>query len=432
MANHFSPTGYRLQSVATNTIYDDTGWLLDPPGEQTPSLLRAVYENIRLNLKGSQFGLYTFSDWLPVRRMLNGSSAPVTWHSTALGAHLGLESLFITFSGWWPDKGAFMRTCSFKETEAYVVGGRMKNASGDGVLVVASAGNTARSFAQVCSDNEIPLLLCMPNDNISALWFDGKINPCVKLITTPPGTDYFDAIHLSNIVASLDGFYPEGGARNVARRDGMGTTFLAASTHLGRIPDYYFQAVGSGTGAIAAWEANLRLLADGRFGTNKTRLMVSQNEPFLPIYHAWKAKSRHLPTVDDDTMRKHAASIMAAVLSNRKPPYGLAGGLFDALTDTGGDVINVSNHEAYMAADLFEKLEGIDIHPAAAVATASLIKAVKQGAVEKKATIMLNITGGGEKLFRQGRALYQIDPALVLRPSEGVNEIARKIAALQW
>ena len=31
------------------------------------------------------------------------------------------------------------------------------------VLVVASAGNTARAFAKVCSDNRIPLLLSVPD-----------------------------------------------------------------------------------------------------------------------------------------------------------------------------------------------------------------------------------------------------------------------------
>ncbi len=55
----------------------------------------------------------------------------------------------------------------------------------------------------------------------------------------------------------------------MARRDGMGTTVLSATTFIGRIPDYYFQAIGSGTGAIAAWEANLRFLQDGRFGAQK-------------------------------------------------------------------------------------------------------------------------------------------------------------------
>lgn len=432
MTKEFLPTRYRLQSQATGAFYDDTGWLLDPPGEQQPALLRAVYESSVLNLKGEEFGLYTFSDWLPIRRMLKGSSAPVSWHSRALGQHLGLENLYITFSGWWPERGAFMRTCSFKETEAYVVGGRLRGEPDEGVLVVASAGNTARSFAQVCSDNNIPLLLCVPHDNINALWFDNEINPCVKLISTPPGSDYFDAIHLSNIIAGLEGFFPEGGARNVARRDGMGTTFLSAATHLGRIPDYYFQAVGSGTGAIAAWEANLRLLADGRFGGNKTRLMLSQNKPFVPMCQAWKERSRHLPVSDDDTMRRDALAIMAAVLSNRKPPYSLAGGLYDALMDTNGEVFSVSNHEAHAASALFEKFEGIDIHPAAAVATASLINAVHQELIDPKATIMLNITGGGEKLFKRGIELKFLHPELTLSPSMGHHEIAQQLTALKW
>ncbi len=432
MTKEFLPTRYRLQSQATGASYDDTGWLLDPPGEQQPALLRAVYESSVLSLKGEEFGLYTFSDWLPIRRMLKGSSAPVSWHSKALGQHLGLENLYITFSGWWPERGAFMRTCSFKETEAFVVGGRLRGEPDEGVLVVASAGNTARSFAQVCSDNNIPLLLCVPHDNINALWFDNEINPCVKLIATPPGSDYFDAIQLSNIIAGLEGFFPEGGARNVARRDGMGTTFLAATTYIGQIPDYYFQAVGSGTGAIAAWEANQRLIADGRFGGNKSRLIVSQNEPFLPMYLAWKAGSRQLPKADDDTMRRQASAIMAAVLSNRKPPYGLAGGLFDALSDTNGKIFSVSNHEAHAASALFEKLEGIDIHPAAAVATASLINAVHQELIDPTATIMLNITGGGEKLFKSGINLHYLNPDLLLSPSMGTYEIARQLAALKW
>ncbi|MFR4038353.1 MAG: hypothetical protein ACLTZT_11530 [Butyricimonas faecalis] len=37
------------------------------------------------------------------------------------------------------------------------------------------------------------------------------------------------------------GFSPGGGAKNVARRDGMGTTVLSAVEKIGRIPDYYFR-----------------------------------------------------------------------------------------------------------------------------------------------------------------------------------------------
>ena len=47
-----------------------------------------------------------------------------------------------------------------------------------------------------------------------------------------------------------------------------------------------FSGSRSGTGAIAAWEANLRLIEDGRFGNHKMKLMVSQNYPFIPMYDA--------------------------------------------------------------------------------------------------------------------------------------------------
>ena len=174
-------TRYRLKSIASGNTFDDTGWLLDAPGESEPGLIRAIYEKPQLELKGKDFGLYTFADWLPIQRTLQGSSAPVTYKSEGLANHLGLNNLWITFSGYWPEKGVDMRTCSFKETEAYAVGGRMSGTM-DKVLVVASAGNTARAFARVCSDNKIPLLLSVPFDNINALWFDEPIDDCVKLI----------------------------------------------------------------------------------------------------------------------------------------------------------------------------------------------------------------------------------------------------------
>ena len=43
------------------------------------------------------------------------------------------------------------------------------------------------------------------------------------------------------------------------------------------------------------------------------------------------------------------------------------------------------------ACNLFKELEGIDIHPAAGVATSSLIKAVKDGKVQENDIVMLNI-----------------------------------------
>ena len=423
------PTPYQLQSPVTGNLYNDTGWMLDAPGETSPSLLKSVYTGGMFTDFGEEAGFYRFASWLPVQRWLEGSAAPVTYKSEGLAERLGLKKLYITFSGFWPEKKAFMKTCSFKETEAYSVCGRLP-AKAEAVLVVASAGNTARSFARVCSDNRIPLLLCVPEDNLDALWFDAPVDPCVKLIVTEKGSNYTDAINLSGLACQVPGFFPEGGAKNIARRDGMATTVLSAALQIGRIPEYYFQAVGSGTGAIAAWEANLRLIADGRFGNRKMKLMVSQNAPFLLMYDAWKLRSRILPPLNDDEANRQIDAIDAKVLSNRKPPYSIHGGLFDALVDTQGEMYAVTNGEASSAARLFRETEGVDIHPAAAVAAASLIQATNHKEIPTDAITMLNITGGGEALFKSGRRLFYLEPSLVFPVNPSPVEVKNKLEKL--
>lgn len=422
-------TNYKLKNVATGVKFEDSGWLLDDPNGEQPSLIRSVYENVQLQPKDDLHGIYKFADWLPISHTLQGSCAPITYKSEGLAKYLGLKNLYITFNGYYPEKGARMTTCSFKETEAYSVCGRMKKDE-HRVLVVASAGNTGRAFAKVCSDNHIPLLLCVPEDNINALWFEKPLNDCVKLISSEHGCDYFDAIHLSNIAVKSQKFFAEGGAKNIARRDGMGTTVLSATTFIGEIPDYYFQAVGSGTGAIAAFEANLRLIRDGRFGTKVMKLMVSQNKPFIPMFDAWKADSRNLLPMNDDDARHHAAEIDAKVLSNRKPPYGIIGGLYDCLKATDGEVFCIDNETARKTAKLFEETENIDIYSAAAVATASLIEAVKENKIDTSKIIMLNITGGGEKRFCNGRTLFYLKPSKIFATHPNEADVLETIETL--
>ena len=363
--------------------------MLADPQQKDPALVRAVYEKTQIEFKDNSYGIYKFADWMPIQRMLEGSCAPVTYKSVALAKELGLENLYITFSGWWPEKGAQMPTCSFKETEAYSVCARLPK-DNNRIMVVASAGNTARAFAQVCSKNNIPVVIAIPYDNLNALWFQEPLNDCVKIICSPSGTDYFDAIALAAKLNGSTRYMEEGGAKNVARRDGMATTVLSAAQVIGRIPDSYFQAVGSGTGTIAAYESNLRLIADGRFGSHLMKLIPSQNIPFTPMYDAFKADSRALLPFDEDEARVKALEIDAKVLSNRKPPYGIVGGLYDVLKATDGDMLLATNQELAAACELFEKLEGCDIHPAAGVALHSLMAAIKDGFQFMTDTLCIN------------------------------------------
>jgi cysteate synthase len=374
------------------------------------SLLRAYYAQKMLRIKDLP-GIWKFLDWLPVQGATPGTGeGSVTYRSSALAGELGIKNLFISFSGYWPERGARMTTCSFKDLEAPPTVQRCIESSDGKRLVIASAGNTARAFAQVGSIAGLPVVLVVPEVALHRLW-----------ITAQPGDitligvrgDYTDAIGIAEKISGLDGYGSEGGARNIARRDGMGTVMLQAVQTTGKLPDHYFQAVGSGTGGIAAWEASMRLIEDGRFGSKLPRLHLAQNLPNAPIYAAWAGYELGMCKPEE---------MFDDVLFNRKPPYHVRGGVLDALLDCGGKVYGVTNKEAADAKSLFEGSEEIDIFNAAAVAVAALIRACSLEKISPDETVLLNITGGGLSRLREDLVQVQLKPdVLVSGPDEAID-----------
>ena len=121
------------------------------------------------------------------------------------------------------------------------------------------------------------------------------------------------------------------------------------------------------------------------------------------MYSAWQARRREIiPELDmKDAGKKQVEETYATVLTNRAPPYGVTGGLYDALVDTEGIMYAITREEALEAEALFESLEGIDILPPSAVAAASLLKAVEAGNVGRDEAILLNIAGGGYERLKK-------------------------------
>jgi cysteate synthase len=419
---------YSLTCLSTGHVIPDDGLPLSNPQATVPGFLRATYKQRGFSPQHPEEGLYRFRDWLPVQRTLTGSSAPVTYHSKGLGDYLGIKNLFITFSGYWPERDANMYTGTFKECEAFSVCARMP-AEFSRKLVVASAGNTARAFIRVCSQNNIPLVVVVPERNMGNIWSVGPVGPTVRIVAAGGDSDYSDAIELAGLISKLPGYVAEGGAQNVARRDGMGTTVLSAVERIGEIPHHYFQAVGSGTGAIAAWEANLRLINSGDYGDRKMRLHVSQNTPFVPIHMAWRKRSRSIPDMSEHRARRLIGRISAKVLANRKPPYSLVGGLYDALSDSNGTTAAVGNIAAHRAARLFERLEGSEIAPAASVAVADLIRSAKAGAIDPDQIVMLNVTGGGYARIQKEQPVEPVTPNLVVQRDDFRPDRVAELAA---
>jgi cysteate synthase len=421
---------YVLRCPVCGASIEDDGTVLRCPEPHGPALLLADYQAASFHPNPELPGLFRFQDWLPVSRSLPGAGQPVVYHSKALNRTAGLSNLWIAFNGYWPERGGLLETTTFKELEAWTVLARLPEAH-DGIMVVASAGNTAAAFASACSKNQVRCLIILPEAGLPNLQFDERLHPCVKIVSLVGFTDYADAITLANRVSQLDGFFAEGGVGNVGRRAGLGTTLLSAVEAMGRLPDYYFQAVGSGAGGIGVHEAARLLIRDGRYGDRFPRLMLSQNLPFVPLYNSWTAGRRDLVTIDPDDGRRQIQQIAAHVLSNRQPPYSIRGGVFDVLTESGGQMLAADNLETLPRLQLFEELEGIDIDPASAVAFATLLKAARSGLLEHDAVVLLNVTGGGRHRRQTDRKLIPARPALQLDQGEILlDETPGKIASL--
>jgi len=423
-----SASHYELACLECGRSYRDadSGFFLSCPEHHRPSLLRARYAERRLTIHGENPGMFRYSDWLPVRRILKEANGPICYESSGLGGYLKLDNLFIAFNGYWPEKGALLESGSFKELEANAVCARVPSGESRR-MVVSSAGNTGMAFLHVCTQNDVPVVVVVPESALGSLWTTTERSPLTTVAVLAGNVDYLDVIEAGKKLSEMETFYPEGGALNVARRDGMGTVLLSAVEHIGELPSHYFQAIGSGTGGIAAWEMSLRLREDGRFGRHaKMKLHFVQNSPFTIMTDAWRLSLPELPAVDERVSREQISSLYAQVLSNRKPPYSIKGGVFDALTDTHGDMYSVSMKEAEEAGELFQKLEGIDLHPAAQVALGGLIQAVRAGRIRRRESVLLNVTGGGSERLSREEKKREVKPDVVIHPGDNIEEIVTR------
>ncbi|SEK57849.1 cysteate synthase [Nonomuraea pusilla] len=402
---------YALRCTACERRYDDDGCLLTCPAPHEPAYLRTEYAAMSLRPCPQERGLFRYREWLPIREVSPDAPGTLVYRSAELGRRLGLGQLWIAFHGYWPDRGAFAETGTFKELEAAAVLGR--RAGRQETLVVSSAGNTAAAFAAAGSRSSTPCLLVVPETMLGRLSARERRHPHVRLISLGGGADYTDAIAFAGRLAALPGFEAEGGGWNVARRDGLATVMLAAYEAIGRTPDHYFQAVGSGVGAIAAHEAAVRLGADP-----PPRLVLCQNDSCAPLYRAWLSADG---AADD---RERARTSSTPELTNRQPPYLVRGGVRDALKESGGVVTASSDAAATAAMELFLTCEGIDIERPAAFALAALREEAEGGLIPRDAVVLLNVTGGGRERFRRDHRLLPAAPDLRLTREQALRDEA--------
>lgn len=293
------------------------------------AFLRTAYAARRLPLapEDDPTDFASYRGWLPLEFTLPMTGLRIGLiHAEDLGRELGLRQLWLLVSGYAPALGATLPTCTFKTLEAAGVMMRTVEQT-DRTLIVSSAGNAGCAALEIGARLELPAVVVVPEAAREEMYTQARPGERAPLLICLEQATYTDAIRLVGQVVERfpDRLVREGGAFNVARRDAMAVPLLRAAQELGRIPDHYVQAVGSGTGGIAAHEAALRLAVSDQYPGDKMRLHLVQNEPFTPMVEAWNEGTSELIPMSSEEAWEKLQQTFSTVLANAAPPYGVTG-----------------------------------------------------------------------------------------------------------
>ena len=410
---------YKLRCLETNELINDEYTLHHTEN----ALLRAEYY-FPFELQNNEQGVWKYTSWLPVSGPSKYVAGTTIYKSDELGKAMGLSNLWVSFNGYWPEKGGLCPTGSFKDMEAVPTLQRLHDHNVKG-LICASAGNTARAFTHFCGLDEMPLIVVVGFEHADRMWARPENNAnSVHLVVVEDG-DYYDAKNVAKEIGKqLNGWQMEGSVHNVARRDGIGSIIVDAAFTIGQLPDHYFQGIGGGPGPIGIHEMAQRLIDEGIFDGPVPVQHLSQNVEHHPIHSAWQDGRTQL--VEDDFPTQEV-EVYSDYLLNKGPAYGQVGAVHDILDESSGHTHIVAQADAISAKELIESTEGIDIMTPGAVAAASLLQAIKEGSVEHDDCILLNISGGGVKRLKQEIQTRQVEPWLRVKKANAVAAILRKI-----
>ena len=256
---------YVLRCQKCGNEYSQSQWRVFCDTCSDSSLLSTEYFDSSF-LTGNENEFFSYAPWLPYENVLNLPGPTIgAFKSPELGDKIGLDNLWVLISGYAPSYGSESITGTFKELEAIGVLNYAKMHS-DKTLIVSSAGNAAKAFLQSAALSKQPAVIVVPS-NVKL-----EINPEHRqyspLVIYLKDSHYRDAIDF--VDKSINRFpkqlIRESGCFNVARRDSMAVPFIRSVMAMKALPDWYVQAVGSGTGVIASYEASRRLQKLEKFG----------------------------------------------------------------------------------------------------------------------------------------------------------------------
>ena len=336
----------------------------------------------RQNLATRTSDLWRYREMLPVAREDNIVSLGEGWtpllQAPRLGASIGVDELFIKDESLNP-------TQSFK-ARGMSVAVSMAKELGATKLAAPSAGNAAGALAAYCARAGLEAHLFMPRDTPRAniiecevagahvTLIDGLITDCgAEVARRKAAEGWFD-------VSTLKEPYRVEGKKTLGYE-------LAEQLHW-TLPDVIVYPTGGGTGLVGMWKAFEEMQTLGWIGEKRPRMITVQAEGCAPIVRAF------------DKGERFAAEFENAhtVASGLRVPKAIGDFLIlDALRESGGKAVSVTDAALLAGAREIARTEGIFAAPEGGACVPALRKLVASGDVKANERVVLFNTGSGIK-----------------------------------
>ncbi len=292
-----------------------------------------------------------------------------------LAGKLGINRLWIKDDGINPTASLKDRASSMAVAKAVEAGAK--------VIACSSTGNAASSLAGNAAAAGIKTYIFVP-----ARAPKGKV---AQLMTFGANVilvngSYEETFEVSKTAIDKWGWYNRNAAINPYLSEGKKTVTLEIMEQLNwQVPDYVALSVGDGCTIAGAWKGLKDLYALG-FIDRLPRLISVQAEGCCPINKAISEDKPWEP-MEENTI---ADSIAVGVPRN-------ADKALNAIRESNGIVVNVSDQEIMDAQKTLGESCGVFGEPAGVTGTAGLIKLSAQGKLNSKDTVVSIVTGNGLK-----------------------------------
>lgn len=326
--------------------------------------------------------LWRYHELLPVRSpdkiMTLGEGMTPLLPLQRLGPKLGMKRLFVK------DEGA-LPTGSFKARGAAIGVSRAKELEVT-ALAMPTNGNAGAAWAAYAARAGIDALIVMPESAPSITRGECAINGAKLFLVNGLISD---AGAIVNRAVQKDGWYDASTLKEPYRVEGKKTMgYELAEQFQWDVPDVIVYPTGGGIGIIGIYKALRELQSIGWIGGRLPRLVAVQASGCDPIVQAWREGKLESQFQQDS----HTIAFGINV------PKSLGDFLvLDAVRETGGCAIAVSDDEILRAQATLAANEGLFVCPEGAATLAAAQKLREANWLKEDERVILLNTGAGLK-----------------------------------